>query len=1212
MTVAIGDFWNLAVESRLLSPADCQQWDAAFAHVKGAASQGNAATLGQWLVANGALSGYQVQTLLSGHAGPFLFGDYCVYDRIRSKAGRLAGLYRALHIGTRHPVLLCFLSSEIVRNPEAREAAARQLAWACWVGHPYVCECHQLLDLCAYQVAVIENLIGEPAGLRLTGGSPFAPQDACRVAYQAALGVGRMHQLGFAHGEIRPDNLWLTPDGSLKLLQAPLAPQPLEGPAPLDWANPSDKLLSAALYAAPELAQPGRPPDALSDVYALGATLFHLLSGAPPFAGSDPATVMARHAAEPVASLAALGIPPQLDQMIAYLMAKDPSQRYPQACQVAEGLAYFVDPAVANAPPPTQPTLPAYDEWLQQQSRVPGIAPGTIPTALQMAAYTGGQFSGGQFSGGQYPGGQYSAADYSAAQQAAEQQAAAQQAAAQQAALQSNGAGQQSPGENGYPAQSANLSYGNGQFAAPAAPVYFDPAANAPPRPESFAAPAPEPLAYIPADPQRQQFDFGRVDLSSAGSRATTENMLDNLAARSAPSPAASSAGLNPTPPNFAAARVAGPATTGSAATGSAVSGPATAGPATTGPATIGIDADGIDFSTQQALDEGAVATAPALRELDAFIASTPKTSRPKHVGTRRPTRRTDLLTFGIIGGALGVAVIVGVVMVLHMNGPRNPSNENLAGLTNPPGQGSEPGSAAAGGASGGSASTTATGTKPIPKPRPVGPSGDLPPDSKKPARTNFIDTPPRSELSRAVADDGKSLWASPTSGPPLSMKYVASGAQVVLAIRPANIVRRPDGDQIVPALGPWGPSAELLLKTLSGRDLGQIDQVMAVWHDPGNGQLTPTLIVRTQEKLEPAALLPAWGNPAAVKQGGETFYQGPVWCYYLPAKEEGKCLVVAHADQIKEIIDAGGQTIAMAGHLERILKDSDRDRDVTLAFVRSSLFGGRQAFFDGEMGALRKPAEAFFGDDVKSALVSLHFNGNLFVELRILGSADKSADALASQFANRARSLPDLVENALVDLNPHRYARKLLLRFPEQLRALAEETRSGVDDDMALLRCYLPPVASHNLIMASELALAEQPMSGGPAGGAEKNLSVAELLKKKTTLTFPRDTLEKSLQMLFDDIGVKYEILGGDLQLEGITKNQSFGLDEKNKTAGEILRKIMHLANPDGKLIYIIKPKQPGGPEMLFITTRASAAKRGDKLPPELAASTPPKKKRP
>ena len=105
------------------------------------------------------------------------------------------------------------------------------------------------------------------------------------------------------------------------------------------------------------------------------------------------------------------------------------------------------------------------------------------------------------------------------------------------------------------------------------------------------------------------------------------------------------------------------------------------------------------------------------------------------------------------------------------------------------------------------------------------------------------------------------------------------------------------------------------------------------------------------------------------------------------------------------------------------------------------------------------------------------------------------------------------------------------------------------------------------------------------------------EKLARRITLTFTRDTLEKSIQMLAEETGLPMEILGGDLQLEGITKNQSFGLDERDKPAEEILRRILANSNPDGKLVYVIRTKD--GMETLEITTRAAAAKRGDTLPP-------------
>lgn len=1151
MSIAIAEFWKLAVESRLLAPSDCQRLEAAFTGVKGAASQGNAATLGEWLAANGTLSRYQVQTLLARRPGPFIFGDYCVYDRIRSKEGRLAGLYRAMHVAAPHPVLLYFLSPEIAGNAEAWQAAAGQIAWACWVGHPFVCECYQLLDVGKFKVVAIENLPGEALGANLTGGVRVAPHDACRLVYQAALGLARLHQLGLVHGEIRPENLWLMPDGNVKLLQVPLAPEPLRGPRPIDWSTPTTKLLTAAEYAAPELAQQGHPPDVLTDIYALGATLYHLIAGAPPFPGNDIEAKIVLHASEPVASLAKYGAPPQLDSVIAYLLAKDPSQRYQQAAQVAEALAYFVDPAALNAMPAVPATLPQFDHWLQQQVRVPGTAPGSIPTGLQMAAHTAAQY--------------------------AAQQAAAQQAAAQQAAAQHYNAQQAAPPVDDGPPQYDTYGANAGSYSQPAAPAfgyeqsgappadqgYFDPASIAPPQFESFTSSAPDPLDFAPPEQNRPQFDLSALDLSSnGGRRAAAEEMLDSFNSPSAAAPLPEVA-VAPPP-----AEVAAPA------------------------------------------------SAPAFNNLDAVIDSAPpKSARAKPVASKKEAaHKSNMLAVGVSGGALAVALIVGIVIAINSGGGSRDGDQNLAStnssrdvLPRVPAV-SITGSKTAS-TSQPVSSTTGTQKPSTPETNPATSTtgSDARPITKPPSPTGTDTKPPKP--SDPVADDGSSLWASPTAGQPLSAKYFAPGVQAVLAVRPANIVRRADGDQILPALGPWGTNAEQALKTLTGLPLAQIDQVMVVWYDPGTGPLVPMLMVRTFEKLAPENLLAAWGNPTAAKEGEEAYYQGQPWCYYLPAKEQGTLLVVAQAAAIKDVIQAAEGTGAMSPHLERMLRSSDADRDLTFVLIPGPALGDSSPMFPGELEALRKPLSGFLGDDAKAGLISVHVAGNFFIELKVLGTTEKTPESLASQYANRVRALPETVEDGLLKLNLHPYAKKLLFRFPGQLRVLAENTRSDVDDDMALLRCYLPSVATHNLILASEVALAEQPVAAGAAGGAnDKPVSIAELLQKKTTLTFPRDTLEKSLQMLLDEAGVKYEILGGDLQLEGITKNQSFGLDEKDKSAGEILRKIMLLANPDGKLVYVIKPKAPGGPEMLFVTTRASAAKRGDKLPPELQQTGPTK----
>ncbi len=175
--------------------------------------------------------------------------------------------------------------------------------------------------------------------------------------------------------------------------------------------------------------------------------------------------------------------------------------------------------------------------------------------------------------------------------------------------------------------------------------------------------------------------------------------------------------------------------------------------------------------------------------------------------------------------------------------------------------------------------------------------------------------------------------------------------------------------------------------------------------------------------------------------------------------------------------------------------------------------------------------------------------------------------------------------------------------------------TTVGFDGKQTVLRVYLPAVAAHNLALGTHLALLENPRDGqagrrrveasrtsrrgrtSHSGRADGGRPVAA----KISLVFASGTLDKALQSLGEEIGLPVVILGADLQLEGITKNQSFALAERDQPAVEILRKIMLRANPDGKLVYVVKLKEGGTEETLYITTRAAAAKRGDTLPPDL-----------
>ena len=372
MSVSIGDFWRLLAESRLLAPEQCRQLAEDFAQVKGAAEQASAKTLGEWLVARNVLSKYQATILLAGRPGPFLYGKYKVYDRVEK--GQLAGQFRAVHAPTGHPVLLKFLTGPVIADQARWAQAANDTLAACGMVSPHVQRWFEPVDLQAFKFLVSEDLRGNTLDERLALGR-FPPAEACRIARLAAIGLAQMHACGRVHGDVRPPRVLLESipghPGNAKLLYDAHEP-----PGVIDLAQltPDSRLELRADYFAPELATPGRVPDPLSDIYALGCTLYAMLTGNPPFAGGTEhagGTVqqkMMRHASEPIRPLEQFGVPQPLAQLVAFLMAKNASVRFQSAALVAEQLAPFVEPAARYAQPPAPPpTLANFESFVRQK-----------------------------------------------------------------------------------------------------------------------------------------------------------------------------------------------------------------------------------------------------------------------------------------------------------------------------------------------------------------------------------------------------------------------------------------------------------------------------------------------------------------------------------------------------------------------------------------------------------------------------------------------------------------------------------------------------------------------------------------------------------------------------------------------------------------------------------------------------------------------------
>jgi hypothetical protein len=440
--------------------------------------------------------------------------------------------------------------------------------------------------------------------------------------------------------------------------------------------------------------------------------------------------------------------------------------------------------------------------------------------------------------------------------------------------------------------------------------------------------------------------------------------------------------------------------------------------------------------------------------------------------------------------------------------------------------------------------------------------------------------------------------------------------------VRPAALLATEEGRLFLRAIGADAERALAEAARLAGCRPEQLDVVQVGWRAADDGLELGAVVWGTATLPvagDGAARTAAWGEREGSERSGETVYRGSPLACWLPRRHGGRALVVGPAALVDELVaaeaergagdDPGGIEASLPRDLETLVGTLDGGRHVTLFGSPAWLESDGSALMAGPLARLGGALVELFAGGIRAAALGLHFGDTSYAELDVVAPADVPSARLAATLATRIAALPATAEASCNALDPHPFGRRLVMRLPRMLEVLAENVRAGGEGPVAVVNCHLPPHAAHNITLAAELALAQTPGSGAaPAAGARAAppaAGIRDKLAKRISLSFPRDTLERSIQLLAEETGVPIEIRGSDLQLEGITKNQSFALDERDKAAEEILRVILARSNPDGKLVYVVRTRDGG--ESLEITTRAAAGKRGDPIPPVFDSPPPP-----
>jgi serine/threonine-protein kinase len=209
---------------------------------------------------------------------------------------------------------------------------------------------------------VMELVDGRSVSELLVQRGPMSVQEAVSIAAQTCDALGAAHAAGIVHRDIKPSNILVGPSGAVKVCDFGLAR--LHRAAAQAALTGTGTVVGTCQYMSPEQAL-GEKVDGRSDLYAVGCLLYMMLVGAPPFNGVNPIDVLDLHLNEPPVPLRAhrADVPPELQQLVDELLAKDRADRPATAWSVRDRLTTIGGTSAASDTDPPTTELRAAEDW---------------------------------------------------------------------------------------------------------------------------------------------------------------------------------------------------------------------------------------------------------------------------------------------------------------------------------------------------------------------------------------------------------------------------------------------------------------------------------------------------------------------------------------------------------------------------------------------------------------------------------------------------------------------------------------------------------------------------------------------------------------------------------------------------------------------------------------------------------------------------------
>jgi len=308
-------------------------------------------------VRDGILTLFQAEQLLLGKWKGFTIGNYNLLERLG--CGAEAQVFLGAHRLRRPKVAIKVLPTARAADPSSLERFYREARAMAALDHPNFVRAYDIDHQENLHFIVMEYIDGATLQDIVATHGPMDVHRACHYIYRAAIGLQHAHEARLVHRDIKPGNILIDRQGTVKIFDMGLARFFNDDHEPITKKYDDENILGTPDYIAPEQALDAHSVDGRADIYGLGATFYFLLSGTAPFPEGTEAQKLIWHQVREPKSLREVRpeLPEGVVAIVKKMMAKDFARRYQVAHEVAEALEPWVQKPIGPPPEKEMPAL---------------------------------------------------------------------------------------------------------------------------------------------------------------------------------------------------------------------------------------------------------------------------------------------------------------------------------------------------------------------------------------------------------------------------------------------------------------------------------------------------------------------------------------------------------------------------------------------------------------------------------------------------------------------------------------------------------------------------------------------------------------------------------------------------------------------------------------------------------------------------------------